>query len=118
MSNKTVSSTAHTVLYRDGETYYVHAAEVWSADKCDKVAKSIHNADRGTDGPYRGCVASSGSGYPGYGQEQKYNGGCVRDGEWYNGEIIPLPKIPASYEFYVIPTWGTYIRKKPKKTNS
>jgi hypothetical protein len=43
----------------------------------------------------------------------RYNGGFTApDGKWYHGESKPLPAIPDTYEFYKIPTWGTYIRKK------
>ena len=117
MSKETTTTRVgtSTVLEKNGATYYVHSQEVWSKAKCAKVAKCMDRDSLGTAGLHSGCVSPSGASYPTYGQEQLYNGGCVRDGEWYNGEIIPLPKIPASYEFYTISSWGTYIRKKMKK---
>ncbi len=42
----------------------------------------------------------------------RYNGGCVRAGQWWQGEHRPLPSIPAGYEIIDVPTWGKHIRKK------
>lgn len=91
---------------------YVHKQEIWDEKKCAQVAKRKGRDGCGTLHPYPGLVASSGSAYPQYGQAVRYNGGCIREGELYQAEQIPLPQIPDTYEFYDIITWGTYLRKK------
>jgi hypothetical protein len=91
---------------------FTHPQEVWDEKKCAQVAKH-----RGRDGcgalhPYPGRVAGVSSPYPEYGQTQRYNGGREINGEYYQAEHKPLPKIPDTYEFFTISSWGTYLRKK------
>jgi hypothetical protein len=94
-------------------TYYTHPQETWTEQECAKRAKRTSHDGMGSKEPYKGKVADEASPYPSYGQTRRYNGGFIApDGNWYNGEIKPLPAIPDTYEFYKILTWGTYIRKK------
>lgn len=94
---------------------YTHPQETWDEKKCERIAKHRGRDGYGSLHPYRGLVASNSSPYPGYGQTMKYNGGTTVNGEWYQAESVPLPKIPDTYEFYTISTWGTYIRRKEAK---
>lgn len=93
-------------------SYYIHPQENWSASECAKRASRINRDGLGTVGGPKGLINSDSSPYPSYGQSQRYNGGCIRDGEWYDGETVPLPVIPENYEFVKVPSWGTVIRKK------
>jgi hypothetical protein len=97
-------------------TYYTHPQEVWNEAKCKAVAKHREMDSYGSIHPYAGKVAGVGSSCAEYGQTQRYNGGYIApDGNWYNGEVRPLPQIPETYEFYKIVSWGTYLRKKKKE---
>lgn len=87
---------------------YTHPQEVWDEKTCAEKAKARTTNGMGTPFPYPGRIPQF------YGTTTPYNGGCIRDGEWYKAEHIPLPKLPDSYEFYNIPSWGTHIRKKTK----
>jgi hypothetical protein len=91
---------------------YQHPQETWDEKKCQAVAKHRGRDGYGSLHPYKGLVSPVGSCYIQYGRTIKYNGGCLRNGEWYDGEEMPLPKIPKGWEFYTIPTWGIYLRKK------
>lgn len=91
---------------------FAHPQETWTEAECAKRAKYRGTDGRGTKHPYPGLIASSAGAHPEYGQAVRYNGGCIREGELYDGEVIPLPKIPDTYEFFKRPTWGTYIRRK------
>lgn len=84
---------------------YQHPQEIWDEATCAKRAR------RGK-GPEKGMIASSSSVYPQYGQHTRYNGGCIRNGEWYQGEAVPLPQIPDTFEFEQRLSWGTFIRRK------
>jgi len=91
---------------------YTHAQEVWNEAKCAKVAKHKGRDGCGALHPYPGRVAGVSSPYPEYGQTVRFNGGRLIGDESYQSEHKPLPKIPNTYEFYKISTWGTYLRKK------
>jgi hypothetical protein len=93
------------------DNYYVHPEETWDEKKCAKLAKHYASDGLGTKYPFPGYLGCSTSGYPRFGRI-RYNGGCVRNDEWYAGEEIPFPKIPESYEIVVVPSWGWQIRKK------
>jgi hypothetical protein len=92
------------------ETYYVHPQEVWDAKRCAKEANHTAKDGLGTPYPFKGYIGSSASVPAAYGRT-RYNGGCVRGGEWYNGEEKPLPKVADGYEIIVVPTWGWRIRR-------
>jgi hypothetical protein len=56
----------------------------------------------GTKYPFRGYIGSH------YGQI-KYNGGCIRKDELYEGEIFPLPIIAEGFKIMRVFTWGYRI---------
>jgi hypothetical protein len=91
---------------------YVHAQETWDAKECHKRSRFAPKNYFG-DKPPVGLINHVGSAYPSYGQRLTYNGGCIRNGEWYKSEEIPLPIIPDTYEFVKLSSWGTRIQKKP-----
>ncbi len=92
--------------------YYIHPQETWDEKKCAQMAKRVFRDGLGTPGGPKGLINCDSSAYPRYGQSARYNGGCVRDDEWYEGETVPLPIIPDTYEFVQHTSWGTAIRKK------
>ena len=76
---------------------FTHPRETWSKEIC----------------LFRlGLINRDSANYPRYGQTRIYNGGCSRNGQWYDGEKVPLPRIPKNFEFHRVPCWGTAIRKK------
>lgn len=91
--------------------YFTYPQETWDAAKCAKVARSNPRNAFGDRNPWPGQIACHSSTCAEYGQTIRYNGGCIRDGEWYAGEVRPLPIIPAGWEFLNRPTWGTYLVK-------
>lgn len=54
--------------------------------------------------PFRGYIGNH------YGAV-RYNGGCTRNGVWYQGEFFRLPIVHQDYEIIHVPTWGYRIRK-------
>ena len=89
---------------------FKHPQEIWNKAKCAKIAKRIVKNAFGD--PYPVGLINGFTPYVELGQTVKYNGGCVRNNKWYNGEAIPLPKIHKDFEFVTVPTWGTRIQKK------
>lgn len=90
---------------------FTHPREYWDEKECAKRAQQAH-ADHWGNKPPKGIIASNASSYPQYGQTIRFNGGCIRKGEWYEAESVPLPVIPRSYEFHKLSSWGLTIRKK------
>lgn len=93
-------------------SYYVYPQETWDEARCRKEAASAPTDSFGNKPP-KGLVNRSASPYPGPGQTVHYNSGCIRGGEWYQGETVPLPVIPDTYEFVPLVSWGLRIQKKP-----
>lgn len=91
--------------------YFVHPQEVWDKAKCSKAARHVAKDGLGTPYPWPGYIGSSTSIPPRYGSI-RYNGGCVRNGKWYEGETRPLPKIAEGFEIIHVPTWGWRIVRK------
>ncbi len=93
---------------------YQYPQETWTAAECERRSKVRQTDGYGSKHPYPGLVQGSGCAVVYYG-EQRFNGGTTNtpDGEWYRGYNRPWPAIPPEYEFYVISSWGTYIRRKP-----
>lgn len=90
---------------------YAHPQDTWDANECRKRSRAAppnHFGDR----PPVGLINGDSSPYPSYGQRRRYNGGCIRGGEWYQSEEVPLPIIPDAYEFVQIEAWGLKIQKK------
>lgn len=94
--------------------WYTRPQEVWDEKKCAKAAKYLHRDSCGTPWPFRGYIYGTAVGsIPKIGGKTRYNGGITREGKWYQGEVIPLPKIHEDYEVvYMTPDWGYRIRKK------
>lgn len=90
---------------------YVHPQETWDEKECHKRSRAAPKDYFGNKPPI-GLINNTSSPYPSYGQHRGYNGGCIRDGEWYQCERVPLPIIPDSYEFVPVSSWGLRIQKK------
>lgn len=88
---------------------YQNKPEVWDEKTCARKAKRRAKDGLGTPYPFKGYIGSTTSNQFG---EIRYNGGCIRDGEWWQGENKPLPTIHEDYEIVHVPTWGYRIRKK------
>lgn len=91
-------------------TLFQNPPEVWDAKKCAKAAKHHHRDGLGTRMDCPGLIGHDSDPY-GYG-EHHYNGGCVRDGAWWQGENKPLPRIHEDFELYHVLSWGWFIRRK------
>jgi len=89
---------------------FQHPQEVWDAAKCAKVAKANPKNAFG-DGYGKGYMGSSASIPSAYGSTH-YNGGCERNGDWWQGEYRPFPQIAEGYEIIHISTRGWFLRKK------
>lgn len=87
---------------------YEHPQETWDAKKCAKLAKRTVRDGMGTKHHRKGYLGSPCSPYPIFGP-QRYNGGCIRKGKWYQGENKPFPKLAEGFEIISVPTWGWYI---------
>jgi len=90
---------------------FMHQKETWDEAKCRKASRHINRDDLGTVVGPKGLINCDSSPYPRFGQTRIYNGGCIRNGEWFNGETIPLPIIPDTYRFRDISSWGTVIEE-------
>lgn len=88
--------------------FYVHPQEVWSVAECRKRVKHYARDGMGTRYSFPGYI---GSWQPNGGQwgTTRYNGGCVRDGVWYDGEIRNLPLVPAGFKIISYASWGYRI---------
>lgn len=90
-----------------------HPQETWDEAKCDKLAKRYERDGMGTRYPFPGYIGSYASMPPMFG-EILYNGGCVHNSEWYQGEFFPLPILPDNYEIVSVLNWGwRIVRKEP-----
>ena len=81
--------------------------EVWDEARCQQAAKHTATDGLGTKYPFKGYIGNN------YG-ETRYNGGCVRDGQWWQGEYRPLPRIASGYEIVYVPSWGWRIVVRPR----
>lgn len=96
--------------------YYQHPQETWDEKTCKRLASHKAKDGCGTPYPWPGYLGSSASFPPTFGRI-RYNGGCHRQGDWWEGEEFPLPKIPPTYVIIVVPTWGWRI-VRATKTNT
>lgn len=93
-----------TLLSMDTTNWFHNAPEVWDKAKCEKLANKTEKDGLGTPYPFKG--------YIGYLKKTtRYNGGIIRDGEWYPGEVCPLPIVADGFEIIDYATWGLRIRK-------
>jgi len=92
--------------------YYTYPQEEWNEKKCKREARQFWKDGMGTKIHFRGYIGSSAT-IGGYGKK-RFNGGCQRPdydtGDWYEGQIRPLPKVTENYVIVVIPSWGWRIR--------
>jgi hypothetical protein len=84
---------------------YQFPQETWDAATCAKLAKHTAKDGLGTPYPFKGYLGCPLSCPPRFGAI-RYNGGCTHDGQWYQGEFRPLPRLPAGYRIVTVPTWG------------
>ncbi len=82
-----------------------HEPEVWDAKKCLKISKRKCTDAYGTKDHLAGFLHDS------YGVKM-YNGGCVRDGEWYEGENYPTPTVAKGFEIIYVRSWFFRLIKK------
>ena len=87
---------------------YQHPQETWSEAKCARLVNRTVKDGLGTPYPFKGYIHDKEAGYI-----QRYNGGCSRDGEWYQGEERKDPILAEGYEIVVVSTWGKRIIKTP-----
>ncbi len=92
---------------------FQHPQPIWDAKKCEKEAKRTAKDGLGTPYPFKGYIGC----HPQWGVV-RYNGGCEREGKWYQGENKPLPKVAEGFEIINVSTWGWRIRKIEKPTES
>lgn len=90
---------------------YQHPQEIWDKETCIKMSKRLKRDGLGTPYPQRGYLEIPSQ--HGYGETQ-YNGGCVRDGKWYQGENFPLPQIHEDFHIEQ-DSWEFRIFKKGKR---
>jgi hypothetical protein len=84
---------------------YQNEPETWDVKKCEKLARR-HTADGlGTKCKFKGWLMGLTFG------EVRYNGGCIREDKWYQGECFPFPKLPNGFKIVSKPTWGWVIVK-------
>lgn len=87
-------------------------AETWDEAKCVKMARRWAKDGLGTRYPFKGFIGPfvSSVSMGAYGSE-RYNGGCVRNGQWWQGEHRPLPILPPGFKIVHRPSWGYQIVK-------
>lgn len=97
----------------DTSEYYHRPQETWDRAKCEKLVKRRIKDGLGTVRTARGYLyASEISGHYAFDDLKiRYNGGCIRNDKWYQGEISQLPIIPPEFEI-VYDTLGWRIIKK------
>ena len=81
---------------------YQNVPQMWDEKKCAKHAKSIWRDGMGTPIGFPGYISGGPHGFGGI----RYNGGCIRDGEWWQGETNPLPVVTDNYEWTWVSSWG------------
>lgn len=96
-------------------TYYVHLMEAWDKKTCERKAKHREVNAFGCKHPVPGLIASFYSPYFVYGRHE-YNGGCIRNGEWYRGDERPLPLVHPDYEIVEYASWGWRIQRKKDRS--
>jgi hypothetical protein len=82
------------------KTYYEYPQEVWDEKKCQEALKHVWKDGMGT--PFTSCKGV----FHFEPETIVYNGGCIHDGKWFNGEIKRKPKLADGYSWRYIPTWN------------
>lgn len=94
---------------------YQHPQERWDAKKCERLVKRIAKDSLGTKYPFPGYVSYGElGGHYVHGMSVRYNGGCIREDEWYQGEEWPMPLLPDGFKFVYVTSWGYRLIKLPK----
>jgi len=83
--------------------YFTLPQEVWDEKECLKISRRRQKDSYGSKSPVGYFGGTWG--------KTRYNGGCIRDGKWYKGEIRNLPIIPDGFTIYQMPAWGWSIKK-------
>ena len=86
---------------------YQHPQPVLTEEDCKKAQRRATDAFGGR-WPHPGH-------YPTPVGVREYNGGCVRDGQWYAGENFPEPKLPKGWKLTYIASWGYHIQPDPRQ---
>ena len=89
--------------------YYQNPVQVWDADKCKKMVRRVLKDGMGTPYPFKEATLQAEA----YDATVRYNGGCIRNGEWYVGESFDLPILAPGYMWEKVPTWCWRIRESP-----
>jgi hypothetical protein len=82
--------------------FFVNDQETLDAKECKKRAGHLARDGMGAKYPWKGYIGN-------YFGKTRYNGGCVRDGEWYSGEVFLLPIVADGFEVIHVPHWGYRI---------
>jgi len=90
---------------------FQHPQETWDKAKCEKLAKYRHVDAFGTKQSRKGFLGS-GAAIPARFGITRYNGGCERNGEWWQGENFPFPILAEGFEIVYVLIWGWYIQRK------
>jgi len=102
---KKLEQESPAVIKENG--YYTYPVEIWDKEKCEKAVKYVAKDGLGTKYPWPGYIGQN------YGKT-RYNGGIRHQGNWYEGDIRPLPQVAEGFEIIHVPTWGYRIVKTEK----
>lgn len=89
------------------DALFEYEQEVLSYKDCVRINRSVFKDGLGTPGP-RALIQNFGSAVSYYGT-QRFNGGTVIDGKWYEGYHRPWPKLPDGWRFESHPAWGVFL---------
>ncbi len=87
--------------------YFLNPPQVWDAKTCERMAKRRVKDGYGNSFPKGHVPQPSPLGW-GY---VRYNGGCWREGEWWEGEVFPVPIVADGFQIINVPSWGKRIVK-------
>ena len=82
------------------KNYYRHPQETWDEKKCRRIARHHVKDGYGNPAPVPGLLSEYRLGC------FEYNGGCIREGRHYDGEIFPEPNLPKGFVITHEPCWG------------
>ena len=80
--------------------FYKMPKEVWDADRCEELANRRHRDGLGTPYPWKGYVGHL------IRKTERYNGGTIIDGKWYQGVEQTLPDVAEGYKLINVLSWG------------
>ena len=79
--------------------------QTWDAEYCKKQSKHVEKDGLGTPYGFKGACPYVKNGIV------RYNGGCIRNNEWYRGEEFFLPILAPGYKWQYVTTWCWQIVK-------